>query len=323
VPELRDGLRDEVVARRPVDARERDAIAAFVDQLDRLVAPFDEHADRVHVTASAIVTGERGVVLHRHKRLRIWLQPGGHIESGEAPWDAARREAAEETGLPVEPVGAGPHQVAHVDVHPGPRGHTHLDVRYLFAAPGGRKPSPAAGESQEVAWFGWRDAIDLAEPGLEGILRALQPGDAVLRRATVADGRRCAAAFMRARAFALPTVPFVHTPSEIRRWWGDEVIGHADVHVADVGGVVAGVLVLDDGWIAQLHLDPSWIGRGLGDRFVALAKERAPAGLDLWTFVVNEPARRFYARHGFVEIERTDGTGNEERAPDVRLRWSP
>jgi hypothetical protein len=32
---------------------------------------------------------------------------------------------------------------------------------------------------------------------------------------------------------------------------------------------------------------------------------------------------RFYQRHGFVPVERTDGAGNEEREPDVRYQWRP
>ena len=63
----------------------------------------------------------------------------------------------------------------HVDVHPGPRKHTHLDLRYLLDAPD-VTPNPPPGESQEVRWFPWYKAIRVAEPGLEGALRALQPG---------------------------------------------------------------------------------------------------------------------------------------------------
>ncbi|CAA9412428.1 MAG: hypothetical protein AVDCRST_MAG35-1509, partial [uncultured Quadrisphaera sp.] len=46
-------------------------------------------------------------------------------------------------------------------------------------------------------------------------------------------------------------------------------------------------------------------------------------GLALWTFASNVAAQRFYERHGFVAGDRTDGSGNEERAPDVRYAWRP
>jgi GNAT superfamily N-acetyltransferase len=86
---------------------------------------------------------------------------------------------------------------------------------------------------------------------------------------------------------------------------------------------VVGFLVLGAGWIEQLYLEPDHIGRHLGDHLMRLAKEQCPGGLQLWTFAVNAAARRFYARHGFVEVEHTDGAGNEEREPDVRLVWHP
>jgi len=82
-------------------------------------------------------------------------------------------------------------------------------------------------------------------------------------------------------------------------------------------------MVLGDGCIEQLYLEPDYIGRRLSDHLIGLAKEQCPGGLQLWTFAVNEPARRFYRRQGFVEVEQTDGAGNEEREPDVRLVWHP
>jgi 8-oxo-dGTP pyrophosphatase MutT (NUDIX family) len=168
-------IRYQVRARTPVDERERHSITAFTVAFDELTAPFDEHADPVHVTASAIVVGERGVVLHLHKRLGMWLQPGGHIEAGETPWAAALREASEETGLPVAwPDGAVQPPLVHVDVHAGPRGHTHLDLRYLVHAEP-VDPAPGPDESQQVAWFTWDEAIALADAGLRGALVALRP----------------------------------------------------------------------------------------------------------------------------------------------------
>jgi 8-oxo-dGTP pyrophosphatase MutT (NUDIX family)/GNAT superfamily N-acetyltransferase len=312
-------LRSAVAARQPVDARERDSIALFLSSFDTLARPFDEQAAATHVTASAIVTSDAGVVLHLHKRLAMWLQPGGHIDPGETPWEAALREAVEETGLPITAGEADVQreQLIHVDVHAGPRGHTHLDVRYRFDVPH-VVPAPPVGESPEVRWFSWCEAIAIAEPGLEGVLRASQPGTPTLRPAVVGDAAKCAHVYTRSKAFALPEVPEPHTETEIAEWMADVAIPTMDVWVADVDGVIVGQMMLVPGWLHHLYIDPSWMGRGLGDRFMALVLQRQPQDLQLWAFQSNTRARRFYERHGFTAVEFTDGAGNQERWPDVR-----
>ena len=161
-------LRSQLLAHQPCNERERRSLATMLEELDRLPRPFDEAADPVHVTGSAVVIGRRGVLLHRHKRLGVWLQPGGHVDAGEAPHETAVRETREETGL--EPTHAvDPPALFHVDVHPGGRGHTHLDARYLVVAPDD-DPKPPPGESQQVAWFALADARRTADAGLRGAL---------------------------------------------------------------------------------------------------------------------------------------------------------
>ena len=200
-PELLAAVRAEIAAHEPADAREADATAEVLEALRHLPEPFDEHAAAVHVTGSAVVVGRRGTVLHLHKRLHRWLQPGGHLEPGEAPWEAALRESEEETGLVVSHPDGGP-RLLHVDVHPAAKGHTHLDLRYLLVS-ADADPAPAPDESPHVRWYPWDEAIDLADDALVGALRVarIQPeastpgrdggaGDA----ASAAGGRRGARA---------------------------------------------------------------------------------------------------------------------------------
>ncbi len=161
-------LRALVAGHEPSTPREATAAARFLAELERLDSPCDEHADPTHVTASGIVVGPRGTVLHRHRRLGIWMQPGGHIDPGERPETAARREAIEELGLAVAHPPAGP-LLLHLDVHPAALGHVHLDLCYLLLGEDA-DPHPPEGESPEARWCGWDEAMALADPVLADAL---------------------------------------------------------------------------------------------------------------------------------------------------------
>ncbi|HET9088833.1 MAG TPA: NUDIX domain-containing protein [Acidimicrobiales bacterium] len=163
-------LVDELEALEPVDAREANSIAATLERLTWAVDPFDEFADVHHVTASAFVVSARGVILHRHRRLGIWVQPGGHVDARESPPAAALRECREEVGLDVSLLDE---RVFHVDVHPGPRGHTHYDLRFVLEAPP-LEPRPGPGESPDVFWFDFAAARERAEPTLVAALGKLE-----------------------------------------------------------------------------------------------------------------------------------------------------
>lgn len=167
-----DRLRRQLRHHEPREAREEHSLRRTLAMLDWLAAPLDEFADPTHVTASAIVLGgDDRVLLHRHKRLGIWLQPGGHVDAGESCEEAVLREVAEETGLTGDLVDVP----LHVDVHEGPRGHVHLDVRWLVRVPAGATPAPAEGESQDVAWFARAEALDVTDLAAANAIRAALP----------------------------------------------------------------------------------------------------------------------------------------------------
>jgi 8-oxo-dGTP pyrophosphatase MutT (NUDIX family) len=103
---------------------------------------------REFTVAIFVVQGER-VLLHKHRRLARWLPPGGHIDPGELPDEAAVRETLEETGVAVELLNAPGAPLAKPPVADGeplpPRlvqplgiqledigpGHQHIDLIYV------------------------------------------------------------------------------------------------------------------------------------------------------------------------------------------------
>lgn len=144
----------------------------------------------------------------------------------------------------------------------------------------------------------------------------------LLRRALTSDARAVAALYLRSFDAAMPTVRRAHSDDEVRTWIRNVLIPAGHAWVAEVDDYVVGLVVVRDGWIDQLYVDPAWQGRGTGAQLLTLAKKQHPSGLQLWTFEVNRPAQQFYERHGFAAVERTDGSGNEEREPDLRYVWT-
>jgi ribosomal protein S18 acetylase RimI-like enzyme len=142
------------------------------------------------------------------------------------------------------------------------------------------------------------------------------------RRATIGEAAAVAEVYLRSFHAGLPTISLAHTDDEVREWFRAVVVPTKESWVWDDDGAVVAMMVLGDGWIEHLYVDPEHQRAGIGSSLVALAKERQPSGLRLYAFQVNEVACRFYEKHGFVELERGDGSGNEEGEPDVLYEWT-
>lgn len=119
---------------------------------------------------------------------------------------------------------------------------------------------------------------------------------------------------------ALPRLAGLHTPDEDLAFVRDVLMLTCAVLVAETGHQPVGFAAVKAGWIEQFYLRPGFQRRGIGTALLE-AVRHGREQLELWTFQENAGARAFYRRHGFEEVEFTDGSGNEENAPDVRMVW--
>lgn len=144
--------------------------------------------------------------------------------------------------------------------------------------------------------------------------------DLVLRRATADDAAQLTELYLATRRAAEPAMPpQLHSAESVLAHTTGE-IAEKEVWVAEHDEIV-GFAVLDRAFLDALYVGPDHQGFGIGSALLDLAKARRPDGFALWVFASNAPARGFYHRHGLVELEHTDGSGNEERSPDVRMAW--
>ena len=147
------------------------------------------------------------------------------------------------------------------------------------------------------------------------------PGIAI-RPAAAADAGAIADVYL-ASFHATYDFPLAHSDDEVRDWVRERVaLGGVWVAIDGTGAIV-GMMEVAPGELDQLYVRPDRLGEGIGRRLLEVARERSPDGLTLYTFQVNDRARRFYERNGFVADWFGDGSANEERQPDVRYVWRP
>ena len=85
---------------------------------------------------------------------------------------------------------------------------------------------------------------------------------------------------------------------------------------------IVAYLAMNGSYIDRLYVDPPEWRKGWGTRFVNLAKQLSPQGLELHTHVENVAARALYERHGFKAV-RFGTSPPPESAPDVEYHWRP
>jgi GNAT superfamily N-acetyltransferase len=144
----------------------------------------------------------------------------------------------------------------------------------------------------------------------------------MIRRAEPSDRDEIAETFV-ASLGTLTFLPELHTDEEHRRFITEIVPRDHELWVAEEEGRVVGIAALGPDTLGHIYVHPAHHGRGIGSALLQKTKELRPDGFTLWTFPANHGACRFYERHGLRAIQFGDGSGNEERLPDVQYEWRP
>lgn len=121
-------------------------------------------------------SNEPRVMIHKHKKMGVWLQFGGHVELNENPWQALEHELIEETGYEIDQLElleiARPPQAENSVSHPLPfslnthaigSDHFHIDIRYAFKTSQTPRRKVGKSESQEIILITRQELLDLSD----------------------------------------------------------------------------------------------------------------------------------------------------------------
>jgi 8-oxo-dGTP pyrophosphatase MutT (NUDIX family) len=168
---------------RPADEQERSDIAATIEFISANPNALNMNCEAGHTVGSGLVIHpeSRRVLLHKHKKLGLWLQFGGHADYETDVAQVAERETKEECGLsdlqlvslyedisiPIDV------EVQNFDQRKQIPPHYHFDLRFLFVT---RMPDSlvvADGESDDFWWIAIDEALRLPDDKINASLKRL------------------------------------------------------------------------------------------------------------------------------------------------------
>ncbi len=163
----------DYIARTPERAQIAEKLLDFVLQTPDC---FERSHAAGHITGSAWLLNPTGqkALLTLHRKLKLWVQPGGHADGDPNVLRVALREAQEESGISgLIPLRT---DIYDIDIHTiparpqcGEPEHLHYDIRYLVQAP--HENYEISDESDELGWFTAEQLHTLTPEADQAVLR--------------------------------------------------------------------------------------------------------------------------------------------------------
>ena len=154
----RNNLREKLEEYDPNNFEEVEAKERMLNFLDANVDCFERSLQQGHFTGSCWLENYDGTkfLLTLHRKIKMWLQVGGHADGDNDLARVALKEAHEESGL--EHIELISPKIFDLSVHlvpeyKGIHAHYHYDVLFIAKATDANEDIKISDESDDLKWF--------------------------------------------------------------------------------------------------------------------------------------------------------------------------
>lgn len=155
---IRSEIHQIVSAIKPLDVLEEQHISFVLDWIEsgseifRIEKPATPDT---HLVSYFVMTSPEmdRILLVDHKKAELWLPPGGHVDPGEDPKEAVRREAKEELGIDAEFLFDEPLLLTVTKTAGNVAKHTDVSLWYLLKGDPSQVLDYDPNEFHQIRWF--------------------------------------------------------------------------------------------------------------------------------------------------------------------------